>query len=258
MRLCNKLKLTAGVFVFASFPSHSFGCEPILPLAALLAGSSAGGAFFITQSLWLLVAAIAIKSISFALLEHRLPRKKAILYMLIGNLLSTIPGALIAAFTASVAAFFLAVPIIVWLGILVGRRLASIFGNQRSWLNAGTASAAFIIFFFLSVGLFELAGNALESQHFGTYWAIKFLFVTLVAVTGIAISGVLEEYVIARCAKNSPAASFYTSVFRANYITLGLVLLFAAIRILPGRLHAPHFIVTWIETVRSLSSVTCS
>jgi hypothetical protein len=36
---------------------------------------------------------------------------------------------------------------------------------------------------------------------------------------------------------------------RANYVTLGLALLVAALKVLPQRLRAPHFIVSWLHSL---------
>src|SRR5205823_3867787 len=90
----------------------------------------------------------------------------------------------------------------------------------------------------------------LDSREFATYWALRLIFAGLAVSLGMAISAVLEEYAIAKLARKARGQlSFYTAVIRANYITLGLVLLVAAVQMLPKRLSAPHFLVSWIETV---------
>jgi len=58
----------------------------------------------------------------------------------------------------------------------------------------------------------------------------------------------VSQHCIPALRKAQAQVSFYTSVIRANYITLGLVLLVAAGHMLPRRLHAPHFLVSWFET----------
>jgi hypothetical protein len=68
----------------------------------------------------------------------------------------------------------------------------------------------------------------------------------------MGISTVLEEGAIARMVRRThPQTSFYPSVVRANYITLGTVLLVAAVQILPKRLHSPNFIVSWLHNLAS-------
>jgi hypothetical protein len=174
--------------------------------------------------------------------------------MLIANIVSTIPGVLVSAFTASVAGIVLAIPLIFVLGTVVRRRLSVLpWSGKLRWLSGGVAVLLFVAFFVVSVLLFELAGNAFENGKQSGYWAYKFLFVTIAAAAGMLISAVLEESVIARLSGNScKEENFYISVFRANYITLGVVLLVAALEILPQRLKAPHFIVSWL---RSLSEM---
>ena len=104
---------------------------------------------------------------------------------------------------------------------------------------------AFMGFFLASLVLYEFSQSMLWTHNYASYWPFKFLFVSLVAVTGIVISAVLEECVIAQLTVRSRAAfSCYTSVVRANYVTLGLILLVAALKVLPERWNSPHFLVT--------------
>ena len=145
-------------------------------------------------------------------------------------------------------------PLVGALGLLVGRRLKTLtWPGKAHKISAGLAAPAFAAVFMLSVLLFGLAGAALDQRTYGSYWALKFTFVTLVACTGIVISAVLEEYAIAQFTRKShPRVTFYTSVFRANYITLGAVLLVAALQMLPKRLNAPHFIISALHMLSSL------
>ena len=114
---------------------------------------------------------------------------------------------------------------------------------------------AFVAFFIVSMLLYWLAESALSGRNYVSYWALKLLFAALVACSGIAISAVLEESVIADLAKRSSTAlsgwSFYAPVFRANYITLGLVLLVVAVQVLPERMNAHRFILIGMDFVAS-------
>jgi hypothetical protein len=109
--------------LFCAVPSIASACEPILPLAQLLGGSSFAGPMMLTKSMVWLFVAVAIKCFSFVFLERRLTWPKAALFMLVANVLSTIPGVLIAAFTSSMGGFILSLPIVWILGALVGGRL---------------------------------------------------------------------------------------------------------------------------------------
>jgi len=201
--------------------------------------------------IWLAIA-VAVKSVSFAFLEPRLSRSKALSFMLAANILSTIPGLLAAVFAGASTLF--AIPVIFGLGWLAQRRLSNLPGvSQNRWLTRGGIAFAFTGTFFGSIVMFIMAEGALDGRQFATYWLLRLIFTGTAVCLGMGISAVLEEYAIAGLARKAQAqVSFYTSVIRANYITLGLVLLVAAGHMLPRRLHAPHFLVSWFETFSHL------
>jgi hypothetical protein len=156
----------------------------------------------------------------------------------------------LAIFSASIGGIVIALPVVFVLGEIVGRRVL-LLPNPEPWrcVSAGSAMFLFVVFFLLSAALFGVAGNALEGHNFVSYWLLKFVFVTLAAAAGMLISTVLEECVIARLSRKSlGSVSFYPAVWRANYLTLGFVLLAAALEMLPRRLHAAHFIVSWLHS----------
>lgn len=259
-QLISKKPISAKLLFLLAFgiPVSGRSCEPILPLYQLLSASTLAGPALVANSLPWLFAAVAIKCGAFVFLERRLSWRRAVLYMLLANVVSTIPGVLVGAFTASLAGFIIAIPIIFLLGWMVQRRvsLLSQTGPQR-WVSGGIAALAFVVFFFVSVATFELAGNALEGRSFTAYWLLKFLFVAMVACVGILISAVVEESVIAWLSRKFRGnESFYTPVLRANYITLAVVLLVAALKMLPMRLHAPHFIVAWLHSLSTMLGIT--
>lgn len=243
------------VFLLAcAIPITSSACEPIIPLTQLLSGASAAGSLLIGKSLLLLAAAVTLKSCSFAWLERRFTWRKAVWFMLLANVVSTIPGVLIATLAGSIAAWFLSLPIVFLMGTLVGQRLRLLEKPKTDPQFLGFLVAViFTGIFILSVLLHERAGDVLGDRRHAAYWTVKLAFVALVATTGIVISAVLEETVIARCAKATHVGqSFYTSVVRANYITLGVILLVAASQMLPQRLHSPHFIVSWLRHLTAM------
>lgn len=239
-------------FVIAfGLPYNARCCEPILPLAQLLAGSSLVGPALLMRSLFWLLAAVIIKTGAFVLLERRLSWRRAILYMLFANVISTIPGFLIAGISASLSAAWLALPLVGLLGWAVQRRVARLSGSSL-WrrVSAVTVVICFVAFFYISLAVYGFAEGALYGDDFVGYWIMKFVFVAMVACTGMVISSVLEECVVAGLARKSQGnVSFYAPVLRANYFTLALVLLVAALEMLPRRLHAPHFIVSWLHSV---------
>jgi hypothetical protein len=234
-------------------PSNGWSCEPIVPLFQLLSGSSLVGPAMLTESLFWLLLAIALKSGTFICFEKRLPWRQAVWFMFLANVVSTIPGFLLATLTGSGTGMgiVIALPLVFFLGWMVQRRIARLPEADR-WprISGGGAMLAFIGFCIASSILYALAEGVLSARNYQTYWIFKFVFVTLVACTGIIISAVLEECVIAGLSKKSTGnLSFYTPVFRANYITLGAILLVAALKILPKRLHSPNFITTWLDAL---------
>jgi hypothetical protein len=237
------------VLVLFLVPVAGWSCEPILPLAQLLGGSSAIGPLMWQQSLGWLAAAVAVKSIAFAFFEKRISWGRALGLMLIANILSTIPGVLLAGLAGSINLGLLAIPLVYILGIMVARRVSPILSkSKRRWISGAPIALAFTLFYILSVVIYLLAQETMERHNYRTYWALQFSFVIMVASMGILISSALEEYAIGQLSRKcNPDLFFYAPVIRANYITLGLVLIVAAIQMIPRRWHAPHFLVSYFQ-----------
>jgi hypothetical protein len=240
--------VTAGA-VFG-FPLAASACEPIIPLTKLMSGASLAGPLliFLHSLVWLCIA-VLIKTGAFVMLERRLPPNQAMSLMLAANVLSTIPGLLTAVFAGVLS--ILALPLVFALGKLAEKRLSALSppGTTNRFAGHGLAfifTAAFVV----SVVMFYMAGRALDGGNFAVYWILKFLFATVAVSVGMAISTVLEECAIATLAHKGQL-SFYTSVLRANYITLAVVLGAAAAHMLSLRFGAPHFIVSWVQSVAS-------
>ncbi|MEO6182844.1 MAG: hypothetical protein ABIP71_07060 [Verrucomicrobiota bacterium] len=239
-------------------PLTGQSCEPIVPLFHLLSGSTLAGPAPLTKSFLWLGVAVVIKCSAFVFLEIQLPWRKAIVFMVLANVLSTIPGLLLGVFTGSIAGFFFSLPLVIFLALILQRRFLFLpESTPRPWFSGGWIALGFIGFFFISVLLYGLAGSAIKGHSFAGYWVLKFLFVALVACTGIIISAVLEECVIARLARNAHGnLSFFTSVFRANYITLGIVLFVITLEMLPKRLNSPNFLVSWLSSLSNILGPT--
>lgn len=240
-------------FLPVILPVEGLACEPILPLAQLLSGSSAAGPIFFTQSVFWLLLAIVIKSVAFVCFEKRLTWVQAAFFMLMANIVSTIPGVLLAQFNASapIGGLLFALPIVYALGWMVQRRLQPLFPSSRlPRITCVAVMVAFAMFHVASMFLYGFTQVALDNRNHAGYWILKFLFVSLVAGTGIVISAVLEEGVIARLsARSGGNVSFHASVIRANYVTLATILLVAAVAMLPRRLRSPGFLTSWLEQV---------
>jgi hypothetical protein len=243
----NNRLMYALILLLALFATRLNACEPVIPMVRLLGGATTAS-FYGNSILWLF-AAVAIKSVAFVVLEKRLSRWQRLAYMTLANVVSTVPGVLIAASASSFFVFVFDLPVVLAFGLMLEKRFSSLFGSSR-WITGGKVVIAFIIVFLVSGTAFSGAFTLIDNDNFAAYWALKFLFVALVAATGIAISTVLEECAIGRLSRNALGnVSFYPAVCRSNYISLGFILLVAAIQILPRRLAAPHFIVSWLQSV---------
>src|SRR4051812_45752304 len=111
------------LLLLCGVPISGCCCEPIVPLVHLLSGATLAGPALITQSALWLIAAVSIKCGAFAFLERRLTWSRAALFMLLANVLSTIPGVFIAAAAGSVGGFFIAIPLVCLLGWILKRRI---------------------------------------------------------------------------------------------------------------------------------------
>jgi len=197
--------------------------------------------------------AVGIKCTAFICFEKRLSWTQAACFMLVANIISTIPGVLLAGSTASspIGGLFFGLPIVGVLGLMIHRRVTRLPPSPwQSRISGVAIMVAFVLFYVASLFLYGLTQAMLDRHSHATYWVVKFLFVALVACTGIVISAVLEESVIAELSrKRAGNVSFYTSVIRANYITLATILLVAAVAMLPKRLRSPGFLTSWLDQI---------
>src|SRR5260221_6885093 len=80
-----RMRIQLLVLLSVIVPISAWSCEPILPLAQLLSGSSAIGALMWRQSLLWLVAAVAVKSVAFAFFERKFLWWEALYLMFLAN-----------------------------------------------------------------------------------------------------------------------------------------------------------------------------
>lgn len=227
-----------------ALPLQAQACSPILPMFYLLTGPSVVGTGVITSSVMWLLVAVLVKSAAFARFERRLSPGKAGCWMLLANVVSTLPGVFIALVGSNPPAFLLSFPFLILLAWMIRRRtrqMAPPFGWR--WLSGRVTVGVFLVAVVISAIVYNIGFHAGIKYQLGTYWASKLVAVTIVAAMGLLVSTLLEESVIAHLAtRQLPLAAFYESVFRANYLTLGGALLVAAIKSLPERMKDPGFL----------------
>jgi hypothetical protein len=234
MSSSQRIALTLPILLLASTAASA--CEPVLPLAMLFSGG-----VIAAGSLAPLGVAVGAKSVLFCLLEKRLPKHKAVLHMLAANAFSTILG-LPLVLGAVVPPFVLiGLPLIYATSLLASRRLVALkplplLSDARPWLIA----LVFPILYVMSFILLSLAQGIVTRSADGSlagYWAIKLLYVYMALVVSITLTTLWEEWLVSKLARLGKHVSFLPAVTRANLITLGLLMTYAAIRMLPMRLQ---------------------
>lgn len=237
------MKLQKIIFLVAAF--FAFGgtaqaCEPILPFVKVV-----GGPGMLTNSLVILLAAVALKSIIFSCLQKRLSFVHALLLMLAGNVFTTGIGFIAAAMIGS-GPIMLFGGLIVWpLCVMPARRILAVV--KIPWLkpfsSAGLA-AVMALALVVSCILFAISATFIDSNHLIVYWIWKLAAVYVALIVSILMTAFWEEWVIWKLSR-CPAdyTGFVQPVIRANLIVLLCVMLFAAGVTLPQRLKSPNYLV---------------
>ncbi|MCK5691160.1 hypothetical protein KAI87_17885 [Myxococcota bacterium] len=220
------------VTVLASWPAAA--CEPILPLMV-----ATGSPVFVLKSVVWLAIAVVVKSLAFAAFSRGdLQIIKALVFMLLANVVSTLVGLFLATTAANPPAFLITLPLLVLIALPPANRLSREFKRGRGLLFALLIVALLVITWFL----FGFSQKVALEDDWVAYWAIKFGYATVAIVISMALTSLWEEWVIARLSTQGAQRNFYVAVFRANAVTLILVMGVAAIRTLPERLGAEGFL----------------
>jgi hypothetical protein len=214
----------------------------MVPLAKALSGPN----FFHASVVWLLVA-VTVKCASFVFFERQLPWHQAAGFLLLGNVLSTLIGVVICLPTVAISLLFL-VPIY-FVSLQPARRLAEHFKWQEGrWRRPQVLACMAVGGVAVTMVLFTSAQIALSADNYFAYWLIKFGTLTIALLISILLTCLWEEWVVARLARTChPERSYLPAVMRANYVTFGVVLLVAAIEMLPRRLHSKGFIASLLD-----------
>ncbi len=230
--------IIAGAFVFSCHDAS--GCEPILPLFTAL-----NGANFVAPSLWGLAAAVFIKCTAFACYEKDLPKSKAFLFMLLGNVVTSIIGVLVAGFAAASSAFFIALPLLYAVTFWPARQLLPRL--SWPWLESHSPSSLagiMLMLLFLSGLFFGIARSLNDPPGLG-YWMLKVLGLYMALLISMVITTFYEEWIVYLLArKPTDPPTFYKAVVRANMLTLFVIMGCTAAYMLPQRFASPFFTVT--------------
>jgi hypothetical protein len=218
-------------------------CEPVIPLAIAL-----GGPLLLGRSLVMLGAAVLLKCALFAVFQKEISFPLAVLFMFLGNILSTIGGLLVGVMMASPGAVVLLLPIVFLLCWLPARRVQTIIPRWR--LRSYAAALIMTVGLLVSLILFVFAQTAAAAFHLVLYWIIKLVAVYVAIIISMALSALWEEWVIWKMSRR-PADDngFIKPVVRANLYTMLAVMLYGAILMMPARMKSNDFLVKLYETV---------
>lgn len=236
--------------ILVSFSKPVFACEPVVPLAYIFSGT-----LFAAGSLLILGGAVLIKALAFIFFEKRLPWYQAMLWMIIANVFSSLIGFGLSLSAAIPTTLLWFLPIVYVISLLPAKRLM-IF--KPEWSLKGwkcQAFAAVVTGLFLATWvLFGLAQGVLWSNSsLATYWALKFLYIYSALLLSIALTTLWEEWVISKFVPHSlKNTSFLLPVLKANLITLFVVMVYAAVMILPERLQSGDFLVYLLKIFRQV------
>ena len=217
----------------------TLACEPVVPFMQVMVPTLA-----LSGSLLVLAAAVVLKSVLFAFFERRLTRVRAAWRMLLGNVLTSFIGLLVAVMIASSPVGWLfGAPVVILLCWLPARRLVT--AAPLTWL-ARRSPAAFATgmtgAMLVSCVLFMVGRGVLEAHYLALYWVIKLAAILVALLASITLTAIWEEWIIWRLSSRPEGKGFFPTVLRANLYVLLLVMAVPAALILPKRLHSPDFL----------------
>ncbi len=217
----------------------TLACEPVVPFMQVMVPALA-----LSGSILILTAAVLLKSVLFALFEPRLPRLRAGCRMLLGNVLTSFVGLLVALMIASSpVGWIIGVPVVILLCWLPARRLVKAapldwFARRSPATLAGGMTGAMLV----SCILFMLGQGALEAHQNALYWTIKLAAILAALLASITLTAIWGEWVIWRLSSRPEGKGFFPAVVRANLYVLLFVMAVPAVLILPKRLHSQDFL----------------
>jgi hypothetical protein len=234
-----KIKNIAMISLILLVPAFLYANEPLVPLIMLfLAPTTFGGAAFASFLGFLLI--LLVKCIVF-ILKSDFKTIRAVLYVLIANVVSTLVGTVVAMMFTSSDVLFMGIIVLFLVFLLPARRLKRYkrFEKNSTWFIA----FALTLITLITVVIFSFMIGYQASPHI--YWLMKVLLSTIAIVISLLISVVYEEAVIAKFYKlqTKEEKSFLIPVLWSNIIGVGVVVLIGAIIALPARLKSPDFLI---------------
>ncbi|HTJ00446.1 MAG TPA: hypothetical protein VL527_16320 [Dongiaceae bacterium] len=226
------------------FTPTARACEPILPFMKVV-----GGPALVFESWMALLLVVAVKSTIFACSQKHLSIPRALALMLLGNVLTTIVGVLVAGLVGSGAILFLGLFIVWPLCLPPARRLVAAVKHPWIQFFSGDSPAVIMVLaLMISCFLFAMSQSFADAEHLAVYWMWKLVAVYLALLVSLILTAFWEEWVVWKFSRCPAEFSGYVQpVLRANLTVLLGVMLVGAALILPQRLKSPDFLVSLVR-----------
>jgi hypothetical protein len=230
-----RISLLPAVVLLAG--SRALACEPVIPFMQVMAPALA-------LSGSVLVGAVALKSLLFAVFERRLSRVQAAWRMFLGNVLTSFVGVLVGVMIASgPGVWVVGVPVVFILCWFTSRRFVE--AAPMEWLartSPVVLAAMMTILLLASCVLFASSQGAIRTHQLALYWIIKFTAIAFALLASVTLTTVWEEWIIWRLSSRPKGTGFFPTVLRANVYVLVVVMAVPAALILPKRLKSPDLL----------------
>ncbi len=228
--------LIFAVLLLGIMPAACLACEPIVPMAMLYSGTTLFGTIALKSGIGLLLA-VVIKCLVFYW-KSDFKNIRAIGYMILANVYSTIPGILLGITFSVPMLILLAYPIL----LIPSHNMK----EYKPFRRLGTFGSAGVLFVLLLISMFVFAAamGAQEGPAAG-YWGLKVLYCILAVGISFIISVVCEDRVITYLytRKYKTQKSFLDAVLWANIAVFLVIFGIGAAIALPQRLASPNFLI---------------
>jgi hypothetical protein len=222
--------LASMVLLGASVPAVA--CEPIVPFV-----KAVGGPGFATIAFVSLAVVVVLKSAAFARLQTKLAFLKALLWMLVANIVTSIIGLAVPAMIDSGAVMFIGVPL-VWAACLfpAQRLIAAAPLTPFARFTSGQLAFGMTMALAFSYLLLLVSNTVHDSANFLPYWFFKLPVLFLALLIGLVLTAFWEEWIVWRLSRSEDDdITFVRPVIRANLIVLAAVMLISAGVVFPKR-----------------------
>lgn len=232
------------VILLSSQPASA--CEPIMVWVVL------AGPHWLSMSIAGLFAVIAAKCLAFTFLARDIDPIRRPGYMLLGNVVSSVVGFVVALPLAapSLLILFLAPILIAGISVAPTSRVREALGF--TWVSNSWAVYIVSLGILVTIVFYGLAMGALDANAVKSYWALKILYIAAAFGVSVFVTVLFEEWTIWKLADGSASGkNWLAPVLHANLFAFLIAGGIAASIMLPKRMRSPNFLVDLMETLRA-------